>query len=735
MEKKIGVYICSGCGIGEAINVEQLASVAGENNVPVCRSHGMLCSKEGVQVIKNDMEQEGVNTIVIAACSPRVMYDVFSFDGCIVDRVNIREQVAWCQPPGDENTQMMAEDYLRMGLTKVNRMELPEPYKPDTEMSKDILVVGGGVSGLSAALAASDAGYKVTLVERSAELGGFQKSVKNIATFPYKRGLQNNPVSDLVQKVQNNENITVYTEARIESTAGGPGLFDVTILQNGSTITHKFGAIVLATGWVPYDPKQLDAKLGYGLPNVITGTEFEEMIAAGGIKRPKDGGEVRNVAFILCAGSRDPNHLPYCSTVCCIASLKQALEVKRQNPDANVFIVYREMRTPGQSEDLYRKAQEEGVIFIRCQTPEVSKGAQGLTVKGFEDLVGDEVIIDDLDLVVLATGMVPTTSFGENVLATEKKEGEEEAVPADVILRSDILNLQYRQGPEVPILKYGFPDSHFICFPYESRRTGIYLAGCVRRPMGIASALEDGAGAAMKAIQCVELVHKGMAVHPRAGDTSFPEFFMQRCTQCKRCTVECPFGAINEDEKGNPLPQPTRCRRCGVCMGACPERIISFKNYSVGMIGDMVKSINVPDEYEEKPRILVLACENDAYPALDMAGIRRMKYNPWVRVVPLRCLGSMNLIWIADALSSGIDGVVLLGCKYGDDYQCHFIRGSELANIRLSKIKETLDRLALESDRVRFETVSISDYDRLPKILDEFAERIQEIGPNPYKGF
>jgi len=170
-------------------------------------------------------------------------------------------------------------------------------------------------------------------------------------------------------------------------------------------------------------------------------------------------------------------------------------------------------------------------------------------------------------------------------------------------------------------------------------------------------------------------------------------------------------------------------------MGACPERIISFKNYSVGMIGDMVKSINVPDEYEEKPRILVLACENDAYPALDMAGIRRMKYNPWVRVIPLRCLGSMNLIWIADALSSGIDGVLLLGCKYGDDYQCHFIKGSELANIRLSKIKETLDRLALESDRVRFETVSISDYDRLPKILDEFAERIQEIGPNPYKGF
>ena len=216
---------------------------------------------------------------------------------------------------------------------------------------------------------------------------------------------------------------------------------------------------------------------------------------------------------------------------------------------------------------------------------------------------------------------------------------------------------------------------------------------------------------------------------------TYPEFNMKRCTQCKRCTVECPFGAINEDEEANPLPQPTRCRRCGVCMGACPERIISFKNYSVPLIGDMIKAIGVPEEDEEKPRILVLACENDAYPALDMAGLRRMSYSPWMRVISLRCLGSMNLVWIADALSKGIDGVLLLGCAHGDDYQCHFVKGSELASIRLSKVSETLDRLALESERVRFETVSITDYDKLPALLNEFAETIDEIGPNPFKGW
>ena len=121
--------------------------------------------------------------------------------------------------------------------------------------------------------------------------------------------------------------------------------------------------------------------------------------------------------------------------------------------------------------------------------------------------------------------------------------------------------------------------------------------------------------------------------------------------------------------------------------------------------------------------------------ALDMAGLRRMTYNAWIRVIPMRCLGSMNLIFIADALSKGIDGVLLLGCKYGDDYQCHFVKGSELANIRLSKVKETLDRLVLESDRVRFETVAISDYDKLPKILDDFAATLEAVGPNPYKGF
>ena len=169
-------------------------------------------------------------------------------------------------------------------------------------------------------------------------------------------------------------------------------------------------------------------------------------------------------------------------------------------------------------------------------------------------------------------------------------------------------------------------------------------------------------------------------------------------------------------------------------MGACPERIVSFKDYSVDMIASMIKAVEIPDEFDEKPRILCIACENDAYPALEMAASKGLTYSAFVRIIPVRCLGSMNIVWVADALSRGYDGIILMGCKFGDDYQCHFIRGSELANSRGENIKEKLTQLALEEERVELHQVEISDWEKVPKIIDDFAEVIEEVGMNPFKG-
>ncbi|VAW81772.1 Anaerobic respiratory complex protein QmoB [hydrothermal vent metagenome] len=272
-----------------------------------------------------------------------------------------------------------------------------------------------------------------------------------------------------------------------------------------------------------------------------------------------------------------------------------------------------------------------------------------------------------------------------------------------------------------------------MCFPYETRRTGIYTCGPVRRPMDTQQAIEDATGATLKAIQEIENAKVGRAAHPRSGDLSYPIFRKEGCTQCKRCTVECPFGAIDEDEKRFPVFNESRCRRCGTCMGACPVRVISFENYSCDTVGQQIKNVDIPDEFDEKPRILVLACENDAYPALDMAAQQGNSYSQFARVIPIRCLGSVNTIWVTDALNSGYDGIILMGCQKGDDYQCHFVKGSEMAATRMSKVDDTLETLSLEKERVETYEVAITDIERAPRLINDMAEAIEKIGMSPFK--
>ena len=170
-------------------------------------------------------------------------------------------------------------------------------------------------------------------------------------------------------------------------------------------------------------------------------------------------------------------------------------------------------------------------------------------------------------------------------------------------------------------------------------------------------------------------------------------------------------------------------------MGACPERIVSFKNYSPTMISQMIKAIAMPEEDEEKPRILAFMCENDAMPALEIAAAHRTQFDPIVRIIPVRCIGSVNTVFIADALSAGFDGILLVGCQRGDDYQCHYVRGSELAAKRMENVQEKLKQLVLEPERVRIEQAELTDWNRLPTLINDFADEIRGIGMNPYKGF
>ncbi|MBU1002409.1 MAG: hydrogenase iron-sulfur subunit [Proteobacteria bacterium] len=741
MAEKIGVYFDESA-VGPYLNVEELVEFVGQRwsaDCPVVKSHPVLPGEEGRKMIQEDIDAGTINGVVICGSSPRCDWEAYDFGRNIqVERVNLREQVGMCFPvdADPELKKGMAIDYINMGVIKLQKSKVAQPEIIQTV--KTVMVVGGGWTGLHAASHAANAGYDVVLIEKGDTLGGRAKGLHKTVPLmhPY-TDAHDTGIEALVALVQANARIEVVTGATITALAGAPGNYTAK-LSNGAE--KAVGAVVLATGWVPQETKILEP-FGYGsLPGVMTTAELEAKVKDGTFSGKK-------VAFILNTSklmSKDPfkpkcveepvekeadaepeekfkfedmeseRHLPYSSAINSVVSIKQAGYVRALDDNAQAYIIYEDMMVQGIHEKYYKAATNDpGIMLTKGYVSSIEQDGDGLLVTVKNNLLGQDFCIK-VDTVVLPTGIVPSTA------------------------KDPIMNFVYRQGPAFPDLDLfdGYCDSNYICFPYETRRTGVYAAGCVRQPMLMDSAEEDAAGAALKAIQCIESANRGVSVHPRSGDLTFPEFNFVRCTQCKRCTEECPFGALDDDEKGTPKPNPTRCRRCGTCMGACPERVISFADYNVDQIGSAIKAIKVPDDMDaDGPRVIILACENDAYPALDMAAMRGKTWSPYVRILPVRCLGSVNAIWVADAMSKGIDGVMMLGCKYGDDYQCHFVKGSEICLRRKENIAETLERLGVEPDRVEQYEVAIDEYDKLPGMIEEFMDMILEKGPNPFKGY
>ncbi|MEK6192685.1 MAG: FAD-dependent oxidoreductase, partial [Deltaproteobacteria bacterium] len=385
MDKKYGVYICEGCGIGDAIDMKDLCAVPEEEGLPV-KTHPILCGKAGVELLKKDIA-EGTNTLVIAACSRRVNYDIFKFDGCIVDRVNLREQVVWSHPrsefpalteeqKGDEEhfdrVLMLAEDYIKMGMARVKKVDLPEPHILDS-LSKKIMVIGGGVTGMSAALDAAKTGYEVNIIEKEAALGGHAAHWrKQLPTEDPYEDLIPPVVDKLIKEVEAEEKITVRTETVVARIAGEPGEFVVTLKQPGEKIEfdvpfplpdemkvdekgkdldvekqheaylefnkgkndiltmdeagEMFGAVILAAGWRPYEPEDgAFPHLGFGeLPDVVTNAQFEAIAKEGKIKRPSDGKDAQSVVFIQSPGNGSDNDFEYAGSVTSMVALKQA---------------------------------------------------------------------------------------------------------------------------------------------------------------------------------------------------------------------------------------------------------------------------------------------------------------------------------------------------------------------------------------------------------------------------
>ena len=695
----IGVFLCSCAGeIEKTIALDVLAQEAsGRPGVVSVSKDSCLCSERGIDAIREDINKYELDRVLIAACSPALKTREFADLGInkyLVERVNLREQCSRCHPDSPENATKKARAMLAMSLEKIRHSKALEPVV--VPAVKTALVVGGGVAGINAALDLAGAGAEVFLIEKNPHLGGKVSELHRYypRLCPPSCGLEL-----MYSRLESNPHIHVLTSSEVENLSGSPGNFSVSIKTTSSDAikspekdqvrTIIAGAVVVATGWEPFDPTPL-SEYGYGrLAKVITNLDFERNAR----EQAQFLGQRKKTAFIQCVGSRDERHLPYCSDVCCMVSIKQALLLKQANPDNEVTIYYNDIRTPGEYEAVYRQARASGIHFVKGIPSELRQDAQGRISVAVFDLIAGERTEFAADLVVLATGMKAsrgTTALKNAIgLATNKDD---------------------------------FIESHLQCHPQDSQREGIFTAGCCRAPMDVSRSIESAGAASAKALRYLQ---GEIAVSP-----DYPVVDILKCDRCKRCVEECPFKAYAYDDKGFPQVDILKCRACGICMGGCPIGAISLAELTIEQLSGMLDVLDTSYLGEDEPVILGFLCKNDAYRAADDAGLNSISYPPNLISVMVPCSGAVNGMIISEAISKGVDGILLAGCA---DNQCHYLHGSTLAKTRLADVSNKLKEMYLEPERVRFASIGRDDPEKFAATVKEYVEELKQLGKNPLR--
>ena len=553
-EPCMGVFVCH-CGINIAgvVDVEAVAEYARTlPNVKYAADCMFACSTDQLQEIKQAIKDYNLNRVVVASCTPRTHEPLFrntlreaGLNPYLFELANIREQDAWVHQTAPEAATRKAKELVRMS---VSRARLLEPlYETSYEVIPKALVIGGGLAGLSAALSFAEQGFKSTLVERSAELGG------NARTLYYTEDGANPAqyVQDLIERVENQPLITVYKEAQVASITGSCGNYtsNISLKDHSQAISH--GVVVVATGGQEHTPTEYL----YGQhPRVITQKEFEDLL----ISEPDKAKQLQRVTMIQCVGSREPEYL-YCSRVCCTAAIKNSLKLKSINPHAQISVLYRDIRTFGFKETYYLKARRQGVRFYRFELdhkPRVNNQDGTLGVSVFDAQLQATVELQ-ADLVVLSAAIRPR---------------EESRQLADAV--------------RLPLDEDGFfMEAHPKLRPLDFATPGFYLCGLAQGPKFANESIAQARGAVSRAVTVLsqkEIVAEGMVNRVDA----------ELCRACGECEKACCFEAIKvtevSDGRKRAMVTEALCTGCGVCNVACPTGAASLSHFKdeqiIGMI-------------------------------------------------------------------------------------------------------------------------------------------------------
>ena len=534
-DPKIGVFVCNcGSNIGGLADVPEIVEYAKTlPGVVYAQENLFTCSQDTQDAMTQTIRDHGLNRVVVAACTPRTHEPLFQetlrnagLNPFLFEMANIRNQCTWVHSSDKQTATQKAKDLLAMSVARANRLE--SLSAATVEIDKHVLVVGGGIAGITAALSLADQGFPAIIVEKDERLGGAAVDNGNQDVREY--------LNRLIETVSQHAGIEVLTSTQVIGGSGFIGNFDTDLASGGDKRTVRHGAVIIATGGAATDT---DEYL-YGKNDRVT--RWHD------IRNHPALSNAGSVVFIQCVGSRDENR-PYCSKICCTASVENAIFLKEQNPDTQVYILYRDIRTYGEKERLYKKARELGVIFIRYTTdrkPLVEETGDSLKVTVFDPILGANLEIS-ADLVNLATAIKP---------------GEHSDIARIFKVSTNAENF--------------LAEAHAKLRPVDCATDGVFICGLAHYPKFMEESIAQAQAAAARAVTV--LSREQMEIMPIVSEVN-----QDLCIGCGLCEISCAFGAIRL-KKVEGLGYRAEnisalCKGCGICAAACPQKAIDMKHF------------------------------------------------------------------------------------------------------------------------------------------------------------
>lgn len=567
-ERRIGVYICyCGGNISDYVNCERVReAVQNEEGVAVARTAMFTCSDATQQEIIDDIKEQKLDGLVVASCSPTLHQMTFrevakraGLNPYQYTQVNLREQCSWAHTDSKEEANDKAIRLVKAGISSTLYTKALNDIRIKTVPR--VLVIGAGITGLKTALALSDLGLTVYVIEKTKSIGGWLATFKEIyACAGNRKG--DELVSELVEEIEQRENIIIHTHAELTEKSGSVGNFDVKISVNKESISLNVGSIIVCTGFESYQPES--GEFSYGVDGVLTLPDFMELISKWEDKAEYKGKPVHTVAYIYCVGSRqesgDHAH-SYCSRYCCNAAIHTSTLAQNIASGLHQFHFFRDIRTFGKYELLYEEARHKGAVFIKFNEenpPQISRMNGKFQIKATDILTQNEELELEVDLVILVTGMEPRKN--ESLL--------------------DIL--------KIPVGLDGFyKEIHPKLRPVETVIDGVFVAGSSQAPRSAIGSAASGMAAAAKSAS--QLLKGYVELSPLIAEIN-----ADQCTWCGECLDACPYSAIEKttvDGKDIATINEALCKGCGGCVPICSQNAIDVKGYTDQQVMTMIESM------------------------------------------------------------------------------------------------------------------------------------------------